>query len=68
MWEIIQNLIERWGFPTGFGVWLMWMFSRELMEMRKMMHKLVTFNAVILRILEAPESALPDKTSNKEDA
>jgi hypothetical protein len=68
MWEIVQNLIERWGFPTGFGVWLMMMFSRELRDMRQMLHKLVTVNAVILNILDASGNGLlPESTKTQDE-
>ena len=61
MWEIIQQLIERWGFPTGFGFWLMYTYTRELREIRKMMHQVVTVSAVILRVVDTKEAKALDE-------
>lgn len=48
IWEII----ERWGFPAAFSVWLMISVTRELREIRTLLHKQVVLNAVILKTLD----------------
>lgn len=53
----ILQIIERWGFPVAFAVWLMWMHTRELREMRGQLTKLTVVNAVILKTLDVPEAA-----------
>ena len=54
--ELIQTLIERWGFPAAFAVWLMMSVTRELREIRLLIQKLTVVNAVILKTLDVPEA------------
>jgi hypothetical protein len=65
--ELLQTIIERWGFPVGFAVWLMMSVTRELREIRALIQKLTIVNAVILKTLDVPEAvtlasgAVPEK-------
>ena len=52
----ITQIIERWGFPVAFAVWLMWTHTRELRDMRRQLHKLMVINAVVLKTLDVPEA------------
>ena len=54
--ELLQYIIERWGFPVGFAVWLMTSVTRELREIRALLHKQAVVNAVILKTLDVPEA------------
>lgn len=54
--DLIQTLIERWGFPAAFAVWLMMSVTRELREIRLLIQKLTVVNAVILKTLDVPEA------------
>ena len=55
--DLLQTIIERWGFPVGFAVWLMMGVTRDLREMRIALQKLTVVNAVILKTLDVPEAA-----------
>jgi hypothetical protein len=55
--DLLQTVIERWGFPVGFAVWLMMSVTRELREIRLTLQKLTVVNAVILKTLDVPEPA-----------
>jgi hypothetical protein len=57
--DLLQTLIERWGFPVAFSVWLMITFTRELREMRVELQRLVVLLAVIAKTLDVPGSGLP---------
>lgn len=63
----ITVIIERWGFPVAFAVWLMFVVTRELREIRALINKQVVLNAVILKTLDIPDvvtaiaSLPPDK-------
>ncbi len=62
----LLQIIERWGFPVAFAVWLMWMHTRELREIRSQLVKLSIVNAVILKTLDVPETvALASGTSGE---
>lgn len=50
------QIIERWGFPAAFAVWLMWTHTQELRQMRAQLQKLAIINAVILKTLDVPEA------------
>ena len=54
--DLLQQIIERWGFPAAFAVWLMMSVTRELREIRALLHKQAVVNAVILRTLDVPEA------------
>jgi len=54
--DLLQTLIERWGFPAAFAVWLMMGVTRDLREIRALIHKQVILNAVILKTLDIPEA------------
>jgi hypothetical protein len=56
--DILQTLIERWGFPVAFSVWLMITFTRELREIRAELQRLVVLLAVIAKTLDVPIPAL----------
>lgn len=64
--DLLQTIIERWGFPVGFAVWLMMGVTRDIRQMRAALQKLTVVNAVILKTLDVPEavelaaSAAPD--------
>jgi hypothetical protein len=64
--DLLQTLIERWGFPVGFAVWLMMGVTRDLREIRALIHKQVVLNAVILKTLDAPDAAALTATASKE--
>lgn len=51
-----QQIIERWGFPVAFALWLMWSHTRELREIRQDLHKLMVITAVVLKTLDVPEA------------
>jgi hypothetical protein len=51
-------MIERWGFPAAFAVWLMFVVTRELREIRALINKQVVLNAVILKTIDASEAAI----------
>lgn len=51
------QIAERWGFPVAFAVWLMFGVTRELREIRALLHKQVVLNAVILKTLDVPNAA-----------
>jgi len=55
--DLLQTIIERWGFPVGFAIWLMMGVTRDLREIRTLIHKQVVLNAVILKTLDVPEAA-----------
>lgn len=55
--DLFQQLIERWGFPAAFAVWLMYGVTRDLREIRAAISKLAVVNAVILNTLDVPEAA-----------
>lgn len=55
--ELIQTIIERWGFPVAFAVWLMLGVTRELREIRHLIQRIAVLNAVILKTLDVPEAA-----------
>jgi len=66
----ITQIIDRWGFPVGFAVWLMMGVTRELREIRALINKQVVLNAVILKTLDVPGAAEAASTSlppSKED-
>jgi hypothetical protein len=65
--DLLQTIIERWGFPVGFAVWLMMGVTRDLREIRALVHKQVVLNAVILKTLDIPEAAMLDVGAPKED-
>jgi len=50
------QIIERWGFPAAFAVWLMWTHTRELQQIRAQLQKLAIINAVILKTLDVPDA------------
>jgi hypothetical protein len=54
--DLLQQIIERWGFPAAFAVWLMMSVTRELREIRALLHKQAVVNAVILKTLDVPEA------------
>lgn len=54
--DLFQQLIERWGFPMAFAVWLMAGVTRDLRELRAAVNKLAVVNAVILNTLDVPEA------------
>lgn len=54
--DLLQTIIERWGFPVAFAVWLMMSVTRELREIRLLIQKLTVVNAVILKTLDVPEA------------
>jgi hypothetical protein len=54
--DLFQTIIERWGFPVGFALWLMMSVTRELREIRLLIQKLTIVNAVILKTLDVPEA------------
>ena len=54
--DLLQTIIERWGFPVAFAVWLMMGVTRELREIRLLIQKLTVVNAVILKTLDVPEA------------
>jgi hypothetical protein len=54
--DLLQTIIERWGFPVAFAVWLMLGVTRELREIRLLIQKLTIVNAVILKTLDVPEA------------
>ena len=61
----VTQMIERWGFPVAFAVWLMFWVMRDLREIRTLLHKQVVLNAVILKTLDVPggvESVEPSPT------
>jgi len=58
--DVLQTLIERWGFPVAFSVWLMIAFTRELREMRTELKRLVVLLAVIAKTLDVPGVAALD--------
>lgn len=63
-----QTIIERWGFPVGFAVWLMMGVTRDLREMRVLLQQLTVINAVILKTLDVPGAAtLTASTAPEED-
>lgn len=64
--DLLQTIIERWGFPVGFAIWLMMGVTRDLREIRALVHKQVVLNAVILKTLDIPETAILD-VGNSED-
>lgn len=53
--ELFQQLIERWGFPAAFAVWLMMSVTKDLRQLRAQVQKLVVVNAVILKTLDVPD-------------
>lgn len=55
--DLLQTIIERWGFPVGFAVWLMMGVTRELREIRTLIQRIAVLNAVILKTLDVPEAA-----------
>ncbi len=61
--DLLQTIIERWGFPVAFAVWLMMSVTRELREIRLLIQKLTVLNAVILKTLDVPEAATLALTS-----
>jgi len=64
--DLLQTIIERWGFPVAFAVWLMLSVTRELREIRLLIQKLTVVNAVILKTLDVPEAvALASGTSGE---
>lgn len=63
--ELLQELIERWGFPVVFAVWLMHGVTRDLREIRVAIAKLAVVNAVILNTLDVPEAAELANTQEK---
>ena len=54
---LVQQLVERWGFPVAFAIWLMAGVTRDLREIRAAIAKLAVVNAVILNTLDVPEAA-----------
>lgn len=54
--DLLQQLIERWGFPAAFAVWLMMSVTKDLRDIRDMMQKLAIVNGVILKTLDVPEA------------
>ena len=54
--DVIQQLVERWGFPAAFAIWLMHGVTRDLREIRNAISKLAVVNAVILNTLDVPAS------------
>lgn len=54
--DLFQQLVERWGFPAAFAVWLMASVTRDLRAIRESLQKLAVVNAVILRTLDVPEA------------
>jgi hypothetical protein len=52
----ITQMIERWGFPAAFALWLMIWVTRDLREIRALLHKQVVLNAVIAKTLDIPEA------------
>lgn len=54
--DLIQQLVERWGFPAAFAIWLMQGVTRDLREIRAAIAKLAIVNAVILNTLDVPEA------------
>ena len=64
--ELLQTLIERWGFPAAFAVWLMMGVTRDQREIRNLIHKLTVVNAVILKTLDVPEPAQLASSGEKE--
>jgi hypothetical protein len=64
--DLLQTLIERWGFPAAFAVWLMMSVTRDLREIRLLMQKLTVVNAVILRTLDVPEAVALASDTPKE--
>ncbi len=54
--DLLQTIIERWGFPVGFAVWLMMGVTRDIRQMRAALQKLTVVNAVILKTLDVPEA------------
>lgn len=64
--DLLQTIIERWGFPVAFAVWLMMSVTRELREIRLLIQKLTVVNAVILKTLDVPEAvALASGTADE---
>jgi len=55
--DVLGEIINRWGLPTGFAVWLMWVVTRDLREIRNAVYKQSVVNAVILKTLDVPEAA-----------
>ena len=53
--DLLQQLIERWGFPAAFAVWLMLSVTKELRDIRALLHRQAVVNAVILKTLDVPE-------------
>lgn len=52
----LQTILERWGFPAFFVVWLMRDVMREQRAQRAQITKLVVVNTVILKTLDIPEA------------
>jgi hypothetical protein len=65
--DLLQTLIERWGFPAAFAVWLMMGVTRDLREIRALIHKQVVLNAVILKTLDVPEAVALAASVTPED-
>jgi hypothetical protein len=71
--DILQTLIERWGFPIAFSVWLMKMYTRELRDMRSELKRIAIAVAVMAKTLDVPtevaaleEGKEPDLDPEKE--
>jgi len=64
--DLLQTIIERWGFPVAFAVWLMMSVTRELREIRLLIQKITVVNAVILKTLDVPKAvALASGTTSE---
>jgi hypothetical protein len=66
--SLVQQLVERWGFPVGFAVWLMAGVTRDLREIRAAIAQLAVVNAVILNTLDVPEAVELASPSSEENA
>jgi len=66
----ITQMVERWGFPAAFALWLMMWVTRDLREIRALLHKQVVLSAVIAKTLDIPEAvaatSLPPAPSSGE--
>ena len=62
--ELFQQLVERWGFPAAFAVWLMMSVTKDLRQLRAQVQKLVVVNAVILKTLDVPD---PEKLAGPDE-
>jgi len=54
--DVLQTIVERWGFPAFIVVWLMRDVMREMRAQRAQITKLVVVNSVILKTLDIPEA------------